>query len=958
MRDKLKSELEREIEGDVKFDVFSRNAYSTDASIYQIQPIGIVSPRSNADILIVNEIAKSHGIPLIPRGAGTGITGGCLGKALILDFSKYLYNIESIDYNKQEVICQPGVIQDQLNNRLSKQGYRLGPDTSTGNRATIGGMLANNSSGAHSMRYGKMVDNVIAAEVILSSGAIKQCNTFDQTINYGSKNDDSKFNTQLANYIRFVRENLADEITNTYPKIRKRVSGYNLDEIINAENVNLAKLIAGSEGTLGITSEITLKICRNPNFCYLYVLFFHDLIDCLSFMPGIYEYDPYSIELIDDKIVTSGRVSPALKGKLDWLNGEPGALLLVEFDSESESALKKKSNHFERHITNHKTCYHFFRAKNNVTINNIWQLRKTGLGLLMAKRTNERAIAFLEDITIPPETVADFIVEFRSYIKEKGKESGIYGHAGEGCIHFRPMLDLKQQAETELMFEMLDDISSLVKHYGGTLSGEHGDGIVRSWLIEKMFGKKICDSFRELKAIFDPENRMNPGKIVNPLNPRENLRTNPHQNNIEIKTVQDFKIDGGFSFAIEMCNGNGECRKINKGVMCPSFQVTGDERDTTRARAQSLMSVVKGIIPEDEFTGKNMYTILDLCLQCKGCKKECPSQIDMAKMKSEFLYHYHKKHGQPLRNKIFGNIDRISHVSSIFPRLSNCILNSKLSRYGLKTIGIHPSHSLTTFSKQPFSKWYKLNHKFKHKNYNNSVILFIDTFTEYNHPEIGIAAYNVLKQLGKNVIVPEIQCCGRPLISKGFLDEAKLKAYRLHSSLANYVEQGYDIIGLEPSCIFTLKDDYSNLLNIDTDKLNKFIAACISIDSYLEKIQKQHSISDHFKKLKNKIVFHGHCHQKSLEGSEPSIRVLESLLQTEVEEINSGCCGMAGSFGYETEHYQFSQKIGESRLFPKIRSCNNSDILIANGTSCRQQIIHGTKADVKHLIQVLEQRLL
>ncbi len=952
MINKLESELKREIEGDVKFDVFSRNAYSIDASIYQIQPVGIVSPKSKFDILTANEIAESHNIPIISRGAGTGITGGCLGNGLILDFSKYLHDIQSIDLDRQIVVCQPGVVQDQLNKRLGEHGFRLGPDTSTGNRATLGGMLANNSSGAHSMRYGKMADSVLAAEVIRSSGAIKQCETIDKSID-----NDSEFESQLKAYIQSVRENLAGEIENTFPKIRKRVSGYNLDEIINTENINLAKLIAGSEGTLGITSEITLKIFRNPNFCSLYVLAFHDLADCLDFIPGIYEFDPYSIELIDDKIIKSGRQSPAFKGKLNWLNGAPGALLLVEFDSDSESALSIKRSQFENCVTKYKSCYYFFQAIDRTTINNVWQLRKTGLGLLMAKRSNNRAIAFLEDITIPPEKVSNFIKEFRNYIRELGKESGIYGHAGEGCIHFRPMLDLKQKTDTELMFQMFNDISSLVKNYGGTLSGEHGDGIIRSWLIEKMFGKKIYDSFRELKFIFDPENRMNPGKIVNPLDPKKNLRTNPDQIYIELDTIQDFQREGGLSFATEMCNGNGECRKTNRGIMCPSFQVTGDERDTTRARAQSLMAVIKGIIPNREYTGKSMYDIMDLCIQCKGCKKECPSQVDMAKMKSEFLHHYYTVHGQPIRNRIFGNIDRINQITSAMPNLSNWILNSKLNKFALKTIGIHPARSLPKLCKQPFSKWYKINHKTNDTENGNSVVLFIDTFTEYNHPEIGISAYNVFKKLGKNVIIPPIQCCGRPLISKGFLNKAKRKAEQLYLSLAPYVERGYDIIGLEPSCIFTMQDDYLNLLNLNTDKLDKFKAACISIDSYLDKIQTKNSISNYFRKLDDKIIFHGHCHQKSLEGSESSIRVLKGLLRAEVEEINSGCCGMAGSFGYETEHYDFSQKIAESRLFPRIRSCNNSDILISNGISCRQQIKHGTHTEAKHLIQIVEEHL-
>jgi len=955
----LLNDLKQKIDGDIYFDPFSLKAYSIDASIYQIEPMGIILPKSKDDVLLAVTEAKNNKIPIIPRGAGTGITGGCIGKALIMDFSKYMNRILDINYTQEYAVCQPGVIQDQLNNELEKEGYRLGPDTSTGNRATIGGMLGNNSSGAHSMHFGKMVDNILAAELILANGETLKCNSVAVT-QLLELSTGSTTKTRIYQFIQKIRENLTDEINLRYPKIQKRVSGYNLDELIKSNTINLAKLIAGSEGTLGITTEIKLKICKNPAQTALCLLLFDDLVKGLNSVELLLKSNPYSLELIDDKIINSGRISPVLKGKLNWLSGDPQALLVVEFKGDSNDELDDKLTKFETEIRSNMICSNTIRITEQDCMNNVWKLRKAGLGLLMAKRTNERAIAFLEDIAVPPGRIGNFISKFKSYLSHYSKEAGIYGHAGEGCIHLRPMMDLRKPQEVELMLKMMEDVSDIVSEFGGTLSGEHGDGIIRSWLLEKMFGTSIYEAFNELKQIFDPENLMNPGKIVNPADPGKNLRIGIERNLFDLQTFLDFKKEGGFSFAVEMCNGNGECRKTDSGIMCPSFQITHDERETTRARAIGLKSIMNGDFSSDELFEKGLYNILDLCIQCKGCKKECPSQVDMAKMKSEFLYHYHTKNGFPLRSRIFGAIDKINKFGSFTAPITNWFIKTGLNKYIFKSLQIHSERQIPSFARKRFSQWYHNNNFNKHiERKDNCIVLFIDTFTEYNNPEIGKAAITILKLLNFDVIIPEIHCCGRPLISKGLLDHARVKAAKLVDQLSTYAEFGYPIVGLEPSCILTIKDEFPALLhgrNIET--VEKIADLCCTIDYFLNKLLIKNKFHLPFRHEHAKILVHSHCHQKSLEDVTSTLNVLKKLPGSVVSEINSGCCGMAGSFGYETEHFDVSNKIAESRLFPAIRSANDNVLIAANGFSCRQQIIQGTNRSARHPLEILESRLL
>lgn len=939
-------QIRKKIKGDVHSDAVSRRIYSVDASIYEVEPAVIVVPRSKEDILLTIHIAAENNIPVTLRGAATGITGGCLGAGIIIDTSKYLNNILEINTEEGYAICEPGVVQDQLNNALSPLGYRLGPDTSTGNRATLGGMAANNAAGAHSLKFGKMVDHVIGIEGILSSGEILQFAPLSHG-QYTNKRSLPGREGEIYRTVHHLQNEYADEIAKRYPKIPRRVSGYNLDELIKPGDINLAKLLVGSEGTLAVMTEIKVRIVPKLLKTGLCLIYFHDLIQAFENIPDMLAFKPIAIELIDDKIIHTGRASPSLRGKTEWLLDSPKALLAVEFEGASLLQVQDKISSFLRVMKEQKIGYLHSALTDSDTINHVWMLRKSGLGMLLSKRSYSRAIAFLEDISVGPKNLAPFMKEFCAYLKENGKEAGIYGHAGSGCMHIRPYIDLRDSSATSFMFKMMEDIADLLQRYGGALSGEHGDGLIRSWLNPKMFGEKITKACIDIKKAFDPLLLLNPGKIVFPADPEQNLRLSPETPIIKPKTFLNFESEGGFDLAVDLCNGNGLCRK-KEGTMCPSFQVDGDEYHSTRARAQTLRGMVHGQLPIEDLSSQQLYDVLDLCIMCKGCKSECPSQVDMAKMKAEALYHYHEKHGTRFRDYLFGYIGSINRVMSSLPTFFNAIQNSFLSKHFLSLMGISPKRAIPKIAKQRFSSWLQ---EYQQTSSNKKVVLFNDTFNEFNHPEIGQAAVRTLNRLGYEVIVPPWRCCGRPLISKGLLKEAKKSAISMIQELIPHAQERLPIIGLEPSCILSIKDDYKDF--VSTEYMQCVADSCITFDEFIAKQCHNGTLPLKFVERSQHVLLHGHCHQKALVGMAPTLAVLRSIPGVQVSEIHSGCCGMAGSFGYEKEHYDFSMKIGELKLFPAVRAGHDA-IIIADGTSCRHQIQDGTGKRAMHLAEFID----
>ncbi len=913
-------EIKEAIEGEVRSDPVSRNLYSVDASIYEVMPQAVVIPKNKTDILSTVKIAAKYNIPITARGAATGITGGCLGEGIILDLAQYCNQILEINWEEGYAVCEPGVVQDQLNDALREKGYRLGPDTSTGNRATLGGMLANNAAGSRSLKYGTMADHVIEVDMILSNG---------EEITIGPE---TSIHHPIIQQLWQLRDQNKEEIKKRFPKIPRRVSGYNLDALFEK---NLVKLIVGSEGTLGVVTKIKVRIVPVPEKTTLCVLHFHTIAEGMDAIKKLLKFRPISLEMIDRKILEAGKCSPPIKDKLGWLLEDPEIVLVLELEGDCQEKLDAL---YEQPIG-----YAQIVLEDAEEQANVWAVRKAGLGLLLSKRSYSRAIAFIEDISIPPKHLPHFMEQFLSYLKSQGKEAGIYGHAGSGCLHIRPYINLRDPEECQQMQAILEEVTRLVKTFEGSLSGEHGDGRVRSWLNPRLYGKKIEHVFMRIKEIFDPKNLMNPGKIVNGEPFLKDLRLDPETPIRNPKTYLDFSKEGGFALSADLCNGNALCRK-KEGTMCPSFQASGDEFHTTRARAQTLRGLIHGKLSEKEWTGEKLQEVLDLCLQCKACKSECPSQVDMAKMKIEVLHRHHQEHGVSIRDRVFGYIAKINQLSAPFAGLANRLNATPLMKKVFTRIGIAPQRELPKIAQQTFSKWFANHSPINGK----PVILFNDTFNEFNCPDVGISAVQVLEKMGYRVILAPRQCCGRPLISKGILEPAKKGAEALVKTLLPFAEQQIPIIGLEPSCLLTITDDFQGLLGYDHEDLQKVIQACVTFDQFLA----GHETLP-FDQTGKRIQLHGHCHQKALEGTKTTVKVLEQI--GEVSEIPSGCCGMAGSFGYEKEHYAFSMKIGELVLFPAVRE--STGVLVANGFSCRCQIEHATGKKALHLAQALQSSL-
>lgn len=899
---------------ETRSDPISKAVYSVDASIYEISPIAIVLPRSREEVVSAVRIAHKHQVPVIPRGAATGIAGGCIGVGLVIDVSKYLNKILEVNIKEEYAICEPGVVQNALNSHLATYGYRLGPDTSTGNRATLGGMTANNSAGARSLRYGRMVDHVMEVDMALANG---------EMVTFGPH-----ARGKIPEEVDRLRHHYHDDIERDFPKLRRRVSGYNLDELIKPGPLNLAKLIVGSEGTLGLITRIKVRICPIPQCTYNVVFFFDSMDKAFEAVSSLLLSNPSALEMIDEKIVAAGRSLPLTQTRVGWIQGNPKAILIAEYTDVLPEV-------------NCPEAYAMQVIQDSSTTKDIWAVRESGLALLLSKRTYSRAIAFLEDVAVPPDKLSPFMREFLDLLAHYGKEAGVYGHVGAGCMHVRPYIDLRQPSDLHKMRAMMEEAATLVRRYGGTLSGEHGDGIVRSWLNEKMFGQRLFQAFTEIKQIFDPEGRMNPGKIIPTQGLLENLRMNPDVVPLKVDTQFDFSREGGLHLAADLCNGNGLCRK-REGLMCPSFQAYGDEYHSTRARAQSFRAILNGRLPAEALTDHGLHDVLEYCLECKGCKTQCPSQVDMAKMKAEFLYHYQEKHGYSLRSRLFAYIGRLQQwgLTKFFPESSRV----------KKWLGIAPQRALPRTTSQRFSRWLTEHTREDHR---KKVVLFNDTFTEFNQPEIGQAAVKVLAALGYEAIVPSWQCCGRPLISKGFLKQAKAYAQKLVKQLTPYVEQGYQVVGLEPSCLYTIVDDYPDLI-----AASNLAKACCTMDQFLAERIIAGEWTLEFRKEDVDVYLHGHCYQKALQGMESTRQVLTYIPGVRLTEIDSGCCGMAGSFGYEEEHYEFSLQIANQKLFPALRQALPRAVVIANGMSCRSQIIHGTEHKPQHLVQFIAERLL
>jgi FAD/FMN-containing dehydrogenase/Fe-S oxidoreductase len=964
--DRAMSDLERElravVRGDVRFDPASRLLYATDASMYQVEPIGVVQPRDADDVDAVLEVARRRGVALLPRGGGTSLTGQAVNEALVLDFSRWMNQVLEVQPEEGWARVQPGVVQDELNHHVRPRGLLFGPDTSTSNRATLGGMLGNNSGGAHSIVYGLTVDHVLDLTVRLADGT---------RLVLGELTED-EFRRKMAapdpegriyRAVARLREEYADEIRARYPAYWRRVAGYNLNELVGVgikpgsfaggdgrpRPLSLARLVVGSEGTLCTIVEARVRLVPRPRHTALSVIHYRDLQEALESSQAILETGPYAVELTDKMILDLARGNIEQRRRMGFIQGDPATILIVEYAGDSEAEVRARVEALEARRARERFGYAAHLAFDPAEQQSIWKLRKAGLGLLLGMKGDGKPIAFVEDTAVEPRHLPKFIPRFREIFARHGVDGAYYGHCSVGCLHIRPVINLKTRRGIEQVQAIAADIADLVLEFGGTISSEHGDGRARSPFLERLYGPRLMQAFRELKRAFDPDNRMNPGNIVDSPGLTEHLRYGPQYVTWEPATRLDFSGQGGFAAAVELCNGVGVCRKSLEGTMCPSYMATRDEEHSTRGRANALRAILSGRLPPAEFTGRRLYEVMDLCLECKGCKAECPANVDMAKLKYEFLYHYHRAHGLPLRNRLFGGIARLNALGARLPRVANAVTRLDPSRWLLeKAAGIDRRRPLPALAPETFEAWFRRRRPAP-AGERGEVILFHDTFVTYNVPEIGRAAVELLEAAGYRVRLAERKCCGRPLISKGMLDQAREHAAWTVARLAPAAERGVPIVGLEPSCLLTLRDEWVDLLR--SEPARAVARQALLLEEFLLR-ERERGLQLEFRGHGRRVLLHGHCHQKALVGTAPTVAVLR-WAGFEVAEVDSGCCGMAGSFGFEREHYDLSVWLGNRRLAPAVRAAPPDTEIVAPGMSCRQQIEHLTGRRARHPAEIL-----
>jgi FAD/FMN-containing dehydrogenase/Fe-S oxidoreductase len=918
LNDALERELKASVEGEVRFDKISRALYSNDASVYQIEPMGVVIPRHREDLIRVVEICRRLRCPMTMRGGGTSQAGQAIGEGIIIDTSKYFHRLLEVNAGERWVRVEPGIVLDELNTELAALGLRFAPDISTASRATIGGMMANNSSGARSVLYGKTIDHVLEQVVLLSDGSVAHFREIPRgEIPAGESLEAACYRMVL----RLASEHAA-EIERRYPKVLRRVGGYNLDEFTGASKpVNLAKMMVGSEGTLGIVLEAKLRLVPLPKAKAVMVIEFGNLLESLAAAPLILRHGPSAVEVMDKAILDNTRQNAALDLiRHSFIEGDPGATLCVEFYADRKEDLPPLLAALEQDLRSKNLGYRYRVETDPAAQARVWSLREAALGLSMAMKEDAKSIPFVEDTAVPPEQLSEFIGRFLQLLRAHETTAGIYAHASVGCLHVRPVINMKTESGVRKFESIANQVADLVLEFGGALSGEHGDGLVRSPFLRKMFGDSIYEAFREIKRTFDPEGIFNPGKIVDAPSLTSNLRFGANYAARTPKTFFDFSEYGGLAGAVEMCSGVGACRKKLAGTMCPSYMATREESDSTRGRANVLRLAISGRLDEAGLGDDGVFRALDLCLECRACKTECPVGVDMARFKSEFLADYHSRHGTPLQARLLGNIARLSKWGSRFAPLSN------LARAPF----IDSRRKLPPWKRETFARW-AARQPSRDERRGKSVTLFNDTFTNHFEPEIGAAAVEILERGGCSVNVVRPECCGRPLISQGLLSRAKAGAAKLVDSLFPVAERGEKILFCEPSCLSAVKEDAPSLLRDESGRKARVVAAaCMLFEEFAAKLELP------LRAGPKRILLHGHCHQKSMGMLGATSLLLSKIPSASVTELDAGCCGMAGSFGYT--HYDVSIAIANLRLIPAVKAMQPGDVLVAPGTSCRRQV--------------------
>ncbi len=950
----LLARLRAGISGEVRSDRLHRAIYATDASIYEITPDAVVLPRSVADVSAVVRVCGEHGVPVTARGAGTGLTGGAVNRGIQLDLSRHMNRVLDVDPEARAARVEPGVVLDELNARLSGHGLHFAPDVATSSRATLGGMIANNSCGAHSIVFGRTVDHVVSLDVVLSDGST--C-----TWGGGAPPHENRLAERCEAVLASVARDDADEIAARYPDVMRRNGGYGLDRLRTSDGkINPEAVICGSEGTLGIVVGATLRLSPMPRHKGMVVVHFDSVSAALASMPVLLGYEPAAVELIDKLVLDAAKANRAMARRRWFLEGDPAALLAVELYDESATVLAQRLEAVVTDLKSRPIGYAWPIISDPRKQDDVWDVRKAGLGLLMSKPGDDQPYAFVEDTAVDPARLHDFIERFGKLLDEEGvPQAGYYAHASVGCLHVRPVLNLKKQKDVDRLRRIGDRVSSLVLEYGGTMTAEHGDGIVRSTWLEKMYGRRIVEAFRKVKETFDPQGILNPGKIVDALPIDANLRYGGGFESEQPRTILDFSEHGGMAGLAGMCSGVGQCRQRGVGSMCPSYAASGDEMHTTRARANALRIALSNRGLLNGLSDPALDDVFNLCLSCKACQTECPTGTDVAKLKAEWMAHRNRRLGTPRRSRLIARSIKMAPWGSRFAPLSNWIMQSRAARVLMEHLyGLDRRTAPPRFARETFRAWFARRRPVRSggaSGANKTVVYFVDTWTNTYTPEVGMAAVKVLEALGCDVVVPPTVCCGRPLVSKGMLDEARALAETNVDILAPYAERGVRIVGTEPSCVSLLMDELPQFVR--TPAARRVAKSVQTIESFVAGALADNPGALRFTERRVPLLYHGHCHQKSLIGTEDAMSVLSACTCGGASEINSGCCGMAGAFGHEVEHYDVAKAIGEERLFPAVRARGDARIAVS-GFSCREHVEHHTDASPRHAIEYVAEALI
>jgi len=954
----LRRELASKITGEVRFDRVSRALYSTDASVYQIEPIGVVVVRSRDDVVQVVRTCRAFGCPLTVRGGGTSQAGQAIGAGLQVDTSKYFNRVLEVDAAGRWARVEPGIVLDELNAVLRPHGLRFAPDISTASRATVGGMMANNSSGARSVLYGKTIDHVLEQRVVLSDGSVAHFRPLSPAELEAVCRGES---LEAACYreVRRVARDCADEVERRYPKILRRVGGYNLDCFVRPDApFDLTKLMVGSEGTLGVVLEAKLRLVPLPAAKAVMAIQFADLLQALEATPAILEHRPSAVEVMDRSILDNTKQNAALdRLRRTFIEGDPGALLCVEFYGDRADELPPRLDALERDLVARRFGYRYHRAVELPAQAQIWSLREAALGLSMAMKEDAKSLSFVEDTAVAPEKLRDYIARFLAIVGRHGTTAGVYAHASVGCLHVRPVVNLKTEEGVRKFEAIANDIADLVLEFGGALSGEHGDGLVRSPFMRKMFGPTLYDAFRAVKHAFDPAGILNPGKIVDAPPLTQNLRYGPGYRTPQPATFFDYSEFGGMGGAVDMCSGVGACRKRLDGTMCPSYMATLEEGHSTRGRANVLRLAMAGRLGESGLGDESVREVLDLCLECRACKAECPVGVDMARFKSEFLADYWSRHGTPLRARLLGRVHDMSRWGSRLAPLSNWAMRSAPARWvNERLLGIDRRRTLPAWTRDTFAR--RVAKRRPGPGNGAGVVLFNDTFTNYYNPQVGIAGLDVLEAAGIAVTTAAPGCCGRPLISQGLLKEARHRAAVNTDALYPIASAGRRIVFLEPSCLSAVREDAPALLRGEAQRKAQQVAErCVLFEDLLEQECQAGRATLPVARGPDRILIHGHCHQKAMGLLAPAKALLGRIPGAAIVDLDAGCCGMAGSFGYAREHFDVSRTIGERRLLPAARALEPGSVLVASGVSCRHQVEDFTSRHALHPAQLLRSLL-